>query len=196
MKPLFLGSHCAIDFLNTTLAPQGTVLELIGDGASFVDWLVQAGLLDTAEAATVHRRFSNKALNAIALEARQLRAWATQWIARWRESPNGTYSVELQHLNALLRRSNNHPEVAAKNGLQLVQRQHLKLEDELLALVAAQIALLISGEQPHLVKQCAGADCTLLFLDRTKAHHRLFCSTSACGNRAKVAAFRDRQKTR
>ena len=45
---------------------------------------------------------------------------------------------------------------------------------------------------PALLKACAGADCTLWFLDRTKAHRRMFCSATACGNRAKVAAFRRR----
>jgi predicted RNA-binding Zn ribbon-like protein len=57
-----------------------------------------------------------------------------------------------------------------------------------------QIAALITKEQPSLVKDCAGSTCTLWFLDQSKAHRRLFCSPSACGNRAKVAAFRDRQR--
>ena len=47
-------------------------------------------------------------------------------------------------------------------------------------------------EDPALLKACAGADCTLWFMDRTKAHRRMFCSATACGNRAKVAAFRRR----
>ena len=50
MRPLFLGSHPAVDFLNTALAPQGTPIETIGDGRAFVDWLVTAGLLDRATA--------------------------------------------------------------------------------------------------------------------------------------------------
>jgi hypothetical protein len=41
-KPLFLGGHLALDFLNTTMSPQGTEIELIGDGRAFVDWLVAA----------------------------------------------------------------------------------------------------------------------------------------------------------
>ena len=40
----------------------------------------------------------------------------------------------------------------------------------------------------------AGGDCSLWFLDRTKAHTRLLCSAAACGNRAKVSAFRKRQR--
>ena len=48
--------------------------------------------------------------------------------------------------------------------------------------------------QPALIKRCAGTDCSLWFVDRTKAHGRMFCSAAACGNRAKVAAFRQRQR--
>jgi predicted RNA-binding Zn ribbon-like protein len=44
------------------------------------------------------------------------------------------------------------------------------------------------------VKRCEGAECTLWFVDRTKAHRRRFCSATACGNRDKVAAFRARQR--
>jgi predicted RNA-binding Zn ribbon-like protein len=53
----------------------------------------------------------------------------------------------------------------------------------------------VARENASLVKQCAGPGCTLWFLDRTKAHARRFCSAAACGNRAKVAAFRERQRT-
>jgi predicted RNA-binding Zn ribbon-like protein len=53
---------------------------------------------------------------------------------------------------------------------------------------------LITQEDASLLKSCSGSGCTLWFLDRTKAHRRLFCSATACGNRAKVAAFRQRQR--
>jgi predicted RNA-binding Zn ribbon-like protein len=32
------------------------------------------------------------------------------------------------------------------------------------------------------------------FLDQTKAYKRRFCSAAVCVNRAKVAAFRERQR--
>jgi Putative stress-induced transcription regulator len=44
MKPLFLGSHPAMDFLNTRLTPHGTSIELIGDGMSFAAWLEEHSL--------------------------------------------------------------------------------------------------------------------------------------------------------
>jgi predicted RNA-binding Zn ribbon-like protein len=78
--------------------------------------------------------------------------------------------------------------------VKIFQREHMLDAEELLALIAGQIALLIVHEDSQLVRRCAGASCTLRFLDRTKAHRRVFCSAAACGNRAKVAAFRNRQR--
>ena len=43
MKPLFLGSHPATDFLNTLPTPRGVPIELIGDGPSFLAWLYANG---------------------------------------------------------------------------------------------------------------------------------------------------------
>lgn len=195
MEPLFLGNHPAIDFLNTTFSPQGITTEVIGDGESFLRWMVEAKLLDAPTAASIRRRYKSTTLDAIAADARRLRAWVSGWIDRWSRRPQDNYDAELRRLNALLQRSHSYSEVVqAEDGVKIVQREHMLDAEELLALIAAQIALLISHEDSRLVRRCAGASCTLRFLDRTKAHRRLFCSAAACGNRAKVAAFRDRQR--
>ena len=195
MQPLFLGSHPAMDFLNTTLSPRGEAIELIGDGAAFVAWLASAGLLDAASASRMKRRFGVEALDRAAAEAREFRQSASDWISRWRDSPRHDYTAEIRRLNGLLERAQCYRElVAGNNGMQVAERWRIESAGELIALVARQIALLVAMEEPALVKRCAGADCTLWFLDRTKAHARRFCSASACGNRAKVAAFRERHR--
>jgi predicted RNA-binding Zn ribbon-like protein len=195
MRPLLLGSHPAVDFLNTAFAPQGTRIETIGDGRAFVDWLVAAGLLDRATASTVVRRFGIKALDPSADEARRVREWARGWLSRWRISPQDDYRAEVIALNKLLEREAVRREVVADGAqVRVVERPRIEAANALVGLVAAQIAALITREQPSLLKQCIGSGCTLWFLDRTKAHRRVFCSTAACGNRAKVSAFRKRQR--
>lgn len=192
---LLLGGHPAMDFLNTAYGPDGNRVEVIRDGRAFLDWLVAAGLLDAQTAAKLPRRFGQEALDAAVDEARKVREWARSWLTRWREAPRRDYSDELAVLNDLLAREARHREVtAAGKELRLAEHSRLDSADTLLALIAAPIAELVSGEDASLVRSCAGADCTLWFLDRTKAHRRLFCSASACGNRAKVAAFRERQR--
>ena len=195
MSPLFLGSHPAVDFLNTRLAPQGEWVELIGDGDAFAEWLVAARLLDASAALRLRRKFNASALDLIAARARKLREWARDWLGRWRQEPGADYGNELRRLNGLLSLGSYQPEVSvAEGGWQFVQRPRLETADDLIALVAASLASLLVNEEPALLKHCAGAGCTLWFLDRTKAHRRLFCSADACGNRAKVAAFRERQR--
>ncbi len=195
MRPLFLGNHPAIDFLNTRLAPRGEPIETIGDGEAYLDWLVAAGLLDQARASKLARRVGPKALDAAAAEARKVREWARAWLDRWRANPQGNYDEEIAVLNRLLARETRRRQVvAAQGGLTMLEIPHIETADALTALIASQIAALATKEQPSLVKSCAGAACTLWFLDQTKAHRRLFCSASACGNRAKVAAFRRRRR--
>jgi predicted RNA-binding Zn ribbon-like protein len=82
----------------------------------------------------------------------------------------------------------------SRDGFQVTERWRIDAAAALIAVVAAQLASLVASEPPDLVKRCAGPACTLWFVDRTKAHSRLFCSATACGNRAKVAAFRERQR--
>jgi predicted RNA-binding Zn ribbon-like protein len=44
------------------------------------------------------------------------------------------------------------------------------------------------------LKLCADEDCRAVFYDRSKNHSGRWCSMADCGNRAKVRAFRERQK--
>jgi predicted RNA-binding Zn ribbon-like protein len=158
--------------------------------------MVGAKLLDEDESATLYRRFTRKALDAVAQESRAVREWARIWLAAWRANPARDCSDEIAVLNKLLARETRGREVVAvKRRLALLDRSRFTDANALLAPIAVEIARLVTQENPALVKACAGADCTLWFLDRTKAHRRMFCSAAACGNRAKVAAFRVRQRS-
>jgi predicted RNA-binding Zn ribbon-like protein len=195
MQPLFIGNHPAIDFLNTTFAPEGQPVETIGDGRAFLEWMAAAGLLQAPAASRLRRRLGTGAMDAAAAEARKVREWARAWLDRWRMAPRRDYRQEIGTLNRLLGGAVLNREVVADDGgFKVIEQTRLDDTDALLALVAAQIADLITTEQPSLVKRCEGPGCTLWFLDRTKAHARRFCSAAGCGNRAKVAAFRERQR--
>lgn len=200
MRPLFVGNHPAIDFLNTLLAPNGDPIETIPDGRAWLDWLVEARLLDAAQATRLARRFGDKAFDAAAAEAREVREWARAWLVRWRARPGRDYGAELEKLNGLLARARVTRQVVPRkdrNGgpaLDLIDTMQFDSADALIAAVAAELAALVAKEQPALVKECASSVCTLWFLDRSRAHTRMFCSPTSCGNREKVAAYRARQR--
>ena len=123
-----------------------------------------------------------------------MREWARRWLERWRSAPDDDYDAEIAALNKLLARAAWHDEVVVSDdGTRVVADVHDNEPDGLVGLIARQLAALITQEDPSRLKSCSGSGCTLWFLDRTKAHRRIFCSATACGNRAKVAAFRKRQ---
>ena len=195
MQPQFIGSHPAADFLNTAFEPHGQHVEIIGDGKALLEWLQTSGLLDAEQSARLSRKLGAKGLDAAAAEARKLREWARAWLTRWRSAPGRDYSAEVMTLNKALSNLNVRHEVTrTEEGLERVTRFQIDTVEELLALLASQIGDLVTQEDPGLLKSCAGDGCTLWFLDRTKAHRRMFCSAAGCGNRAKVAAFRERQR--
>lgn len=192
--PVFLGGHAAVDFLNTYFSPQGEPVEVLSDGDSTLRWMILAGMITEAMADKLRRGLGAERLDALASELRAIRDWAGKWIARWRAQPTANYASELRRLNTLLRPHTCYQEVTAINGnFILTERFDVREVDSLIALIAMQIATLLTQGDPAQLKRCAGKDCTLWFLDKTKGHRRIFCSASACGNRAKVAAFRARQ---
>lgn len=197
--PLFLGDHPALDFLNTAFftLPERVPVELIEDGPALLDWLRQADLLESRVATKLARRFGRAALDDVAADARKFRLFASEWLERWRRAPDADHGADLQRLNRALERADGYPELIQEDGA-IRLREVPRFEDpgELLAIVALQVAGLVTTERAELVRRCAGDGCVLWFVDRTKAHRRLFCSAAACGNRAKVAAFRARQRDR
>lgn len=65
----------------------------------------------------------------------------------------------------------------------------------LLAAIARSGVELLGGPLTDRVRQCAGRWCALLFVDMSRSGHRKWCSMSGCGNKAKVASFRERNRT-
>jgi predicted RNA-binding Zn ribbon-like protein len=195
MEPLLLGNHRALDFLNTWRSPDGEAVETIGDGRAFGEWLVAAGSIAEDEIARLTRRAGVRAMDEAAAEARRFREWAREWLVRWRRAPTSRFAKEIEELNRVLAREDrNRQVVTRRDGLTLAEVANFETPAALVALPAADIAALVTREDAKLVRECAAGHCTLWFLDRTKAHNRRFCSAAICGNRAKVAAFRERQR--
>lgn len=60
-------------------------------------------------------------------------------------------------------------------------------------IVAIAFVSAFDGTFDHL-KLCADETCRAVFYDRSKNHSGRWCSMSTCGNRAKVRAWRERQR--
>ena len=193
---LLVGDHLALDFLNSAATPAGGRVEWLRDGADLLDWLERAGAIDAATAARFRAGAGGPAaLDGSAAEARQLRAWLRGFVGRHKGLRLEAAAVaELGPLNGLLARADGYGQVAAEpeaDGLRW-QRERRWAPEQLLQPLAEAIGDLVCTADFRLVRACEGVACTLVFLDRTKAHSRRWCSMAVCGNRAKAAAHRAR----
>jgi predicted RNA-binding Zn ribbon-like protein len=54
---------------------------------------------------------------------------------------------------------------------------------------------LLGGPEAQRIRECARPDCSLLFLDTSRAGRRRWCSMDGCGARNKMATYRSRPQT-
>jgi predicted RNA-binding Zn ribbon-like protein len=202
---IFTGDHLALDFINSRSTPLGVWTDWLRDGIDLVDWLEEAGAIETADATRFRDDAgARKALDEIADRARILREWLRGFVARHAGRKIGAKAVaELGPLNDLLARSDIYwqvetrgaPRDAAAPGqrpLRLRTVRRWTTPEQLLQPLAEAIANLVCNEDFRLIRECEGKACVLYFLDKTKAHARRWCSMALCGNRAKAAAHRAR----
>ncbi|GGO97457.1 CGNR zinc finger domain-containing protein [Wenjunlia tyrosinilytica] len=66
----------------------------------------------------------------------------------------------------------------------------------LLSLIARDaVGLLTDPLARARLRECAGEDCDLVYLDTSRGHRRRWCSSEVCGNRERVARHRRRAVT-
>jgi predicted RNA-binding Zn ribbon-like protein len=195
----FVGEHLALDFLNTTATPRGTRIEWLGNGKDLVDWLEQARSIERATAARI-KDSGRDALDEVARQAREFRYWLREFVTARMGKPLRATVAAVEPLNELLAKGSSFPRVedagrdAEEGGHLLLRRVHRwESSGELLQPIAEAAADLICNQDFRLIRSCDGSACTLVFLDRTKAHTRRWCSMAVCGNRAKAAAHRARR---
>jgi predicted RNA-binding Zn ribbon-like protein len=195
---IHLADHPALDFVNTLARPGGVETEWIGDGDALLTWRGGSGLVGAAEERAIRNAFSARDLDQAAKEGRALRDWFRTLVTRQagKLSPAALQDA-MKRLNTILREDERLVLLDAGETGRARQpgwrTQRLwRHPRSVLAPIAESMGRLLLEEDLSLVRECGGEDCTIVFLDRTKAHKRRWCSMAACGNRAKVAAFRAR----
>lgn len=182
---LFLADHRALDFLNTVTRVDGPQRDLWQSDDDVRLWLTEAGFPAGDKATELPP-------GALLKEARGLREIIRTLVAQKKAGE----SVDPQPLNDFLASASSIKTLAVDESGQLqVETRYTGLTPaRLLGPVAELAAGLIARAPFELVRQCEHPDCILWFYDRTKSHRRRWCSMALCGNRAKVAKFRQQQK--
>jgi predicted RNA-binding Zn ribbon-like protein len=103
-------------------------------------------------------------------------------------------AADLAEINRALRTHYIYELVPAQDGLSLDHRHQGDPVDGAIARLAEAIAReLIQGESARL-RVCENDQCRWVFKDTSRTGKRKWCSMRSCGNRAKVARHRARQR--
>ncbi|HTJ98230.1 MAG TPA: ABATE domain-containing protein [Bordetella sp.] len=202
---IFIADSTALDFLNSIATPVDTPVDWIGNGEGLLAWLAQAGLVPAEELAALRKRAMPGELDGVAAQARALREWFRGFVQHHMGRPLTQDALRaLEPLNRLLERDESYTQIEAPgtqmeapeagSPLQLRVMRRWRSPESLLLPIGEALAKFVGDEDLTYVKACEGARCTLLFADHTRGHRRRWCSTAVCGNRAKVAAHRQRAK--
>ncbi|MGW2464633.1 CGNR zinc finger domain-containing protein [Streptomyces sp. NPDC001761] len=179
MSFAFVSDHLALDFAATVAWRTTRRRELLAEPEDFARWAVEAGVVDRLEAVS----------HAELAEARALReaVYRLALAAAEGEPPYDFADV------ARVRRAAAHPPVRLTlHAVGRVERRGGV--QEVLATLAASASDLLGGPDHLLIRHCSGEPCTRLFLDRSQAGTRRWCSKRSCGSRVNAAAYRRRTR--
>jgi predicted RNA-binding Zn ribbon-like protein len=181
---LFVGDHAAIDFINTVHMVSGVLTDTLNSDDDVRRWMVRSKL-SLGGPSTVWA--DGELLRAV----RELRKIAVKGL----ETGKAKKRFSVAELNAFLSHSRSYPQLVAEGSHSRIKRSYAAhTPREFLAPLAESVADLLANADFDLIRRCAGEKCVLWFYDRTKSHHRRFCRAAVCGNRAKVSAYRARQR--
>ncbi|WP_255557257.1 ABATE domain-containing protein [Sodalis sp. dw_96] len=183
--PRFLADHTALDLLNTVEIIDGKQCDLWQTSDDVKLWLSKAGLL-------LHTGKMDIQGDSLLNEARTLRETVRELV----ESKKNGQSLPIGKLNDYLAQSGSYPalKVGEEGILSIARIYQPETAKQLLGPLAEQAADLLAYADFSLVRECENHECCLWFYDKTKSHRRRWCSMAVCGNRHKVAKFRQNQK--
>ena len=179
----FVGEDLVINFINTRRIVEGQLIDTLQSDSDVKAWLRRLEV----PVAKGSLPFSDCVLLKGARELREIALAAVQG----RKSGK---KPSLAALNGFLEDAPGHAVLTTDDARNIhVTRVYGKdTVEAFLAPVAEAVADLIADGDFDLVRRCEGEACVLWFYDRTKGHRRRWRTSTGCGNRAKVAAFRAR----
>ncbi len=173
-----LSDHPVLEFINTLPIVEGELQDRLQTDADVLSMLTRLGWTT---------QFKGTGLLAA---ARILR----EEIRKLVERRKAAKPLDLAQLNNFLSQARSHLNLRQerKRSLALARVWECRTPQQALAPLAEAAAVLLANADFHLIRRCESEACVLWFYDRTRSHRRRWCSMASCGNRHKVAAFRQR----
>lgn len=194
---VFIGERLWLDFVNTDDARRGVRMDGLRDFDALVRWLEATSVLDAERAAGISRRAHQQPAGAAAalVDARRIRA-ALRSLAERGPASEKSRSDALVEINRVLGRSAGTRRVEWRDDGSFRQ-SFVPVGDAfaglMIPVVESAAEALIHGELVR-VRRCADPRCPRVFFDSTRNGRRRWCDMATCGNRAKAARFRAREK--
>jgi len=184
-EPMMVDDHPALDILNTVARVDGELVDSLQSDGDVLRWLTRVGW-------PVESDLRHLQADALLKCARALRATVRALIEKRKAGKRS----DPRALNAFLAEARSHLELVSnrQETLDLKRQWERHTPEQILAPIAESAAHLLATGDFSLVRRCQNGACVLWFYDRTRSHHRRWCSMATCGNRFKVAAFRKRQR--
>lgn len=193
-KFYLVGNNLSVDFVNTRIRENGAPKELLESFDDLIAWAARANLSNLTQAKSLLQDWSGRPKAAQVLKlALNFRETLREMVLD-AERGAAIKPAVIEAINMVMKAENGYAEVVrTEEGFEKRFRADFSDPGQLLAPIAEAAADLLCYGNLAYLKKCEGADCVLHFYDATKNHSRRWCNMAACGNRAKVAAFYQRQ---
>ncbi len=174
----FIADRPALDFVATVAERGSTDEEKLQTPADLLDWARQSGVVDDLRAATPNDLEHAQAVRdaifgliAAMINDTQPEGADTTTVNRAASRPRPVLRID------------NDGQIRRTGGL-----------DALLAELATDCLDLFASADRASLHWCADRACTRPFIDRSRGQRRRWCGMRGCGDRAKAAAYRHRQR--
>jgi predicted RNA-binding Zn ribbon-like protein len=173
------------DFLNTLDTDDGFVVDKLETPDGAVRWFAERGLVHAesieASGATLNRirsvRAALREVTDAVVDGRTPRVNALDTI---NDAMRARAATEL---------------VVGPDGVGVGHRHVGDPVDDALARISEPLVTELSAGHPERIRICASDTCAWIFYDESRAGRRRWCDMATCGNRAKAARHRARQRS-
>lgn len=185
----------ALDFVNTLEYDKGVAQEDLPDVPTAVHWLQDHALLHREMVADLLNRYETEDGAPV-----MQRIWRVR--AALRELLDASVDLRrpqdsaLREVNRALKATYLIELVPAMDGVSLDHRHDGDPISGAMARLSEAVARELTQGDAKRMRICANDECRWVFRDYSPAGRRKWCDMSTCGNRAKAARHRERQKAR
>lgn len=184
-----------LDFVNTLERERGRSADHLASIGAALEWLREHDLLHVEAHDELVERFGNdeEAARRVLARVHRVRSAMRELVdaSVERRPPEG---LALERINRILRTPYSYYLVPSRDGVSLDHRHDGDPVEGALARLAESIAREVSQGHPELLRICADDECRWVFNDTSPTGRRKWCDMTTCGNRAKAARHRERQR--